>query len=287
MKNFLNIFVFILSLISTAHASGMEKLWETSGFSMPESIVTSENDDWIYVSNVNADKKGFISRLSKDGKVDSYKWIAGLNNPAGLALFDNKLYVGDSTQVHIIDVKKAKLLKSISSKEAKALNDVTISKQGQVFVSDIATGKVFTIKEDKLVVWFESAEIKHPNGLFVQDNHLFIADFASKLSHDLKVDDYGSIYKVSLFTKSFRKIPSSHHLGGLDGLVSLNNTLLVSSNPTGELFIITDKERVLIKSFEKGLADISISEETLFAPFIFSGKISSYSLKGLNITSSK
>jgi hypothetical protein len=53
------------------------------------------------------------------------------------------LYVGDGAQLHLIDVQQGKLLKSISSSEAKALNDVTIGKNGQVFVSDIASGENF------------------------------------------------------------------------------------------------------------------------------------------------
>lgn len=279
MRTIFNILVVSFCLISSSQATQLEKLWETNGFSMPESMATSENSNWIYVSNVNAKEKGFISRLSKDGKIDNLKWITGLNNPAGLALYGDKLYVGDSSEVHIIDVKKQKLIKSISSKEANALNDVTISTEGEVFVSDIASGKIFTIKDGKLVVWFEAPEIKHPNGLFVQDNYLFIADFASKLSHDLKVDDYGSIYKVNLTTKFCSLIPSSYHLGGLDGLISTNDALLVSSNPTGELYTITKKERILVGTFEKGLADISMEGNTLYAPFIFSKKVSAYSLK--------
>lgn len=278
LKFLIIVLACVIGFISSVQASQLEKLWETKGFSMPESTVTSQTSDWIYVSNVNADKKGFISKLSKNGKIDKLKWITDLNNPAGLALYGDKLYVGDSSQVHIIDVKKQKLIKSITSKEAKALNDVTISNEGQVFISDIATGKIFTIKDGKLVVWFEAPEIKHPNGLFVQDNYLFIADFASKLSHDLKVDDYGSIYKVNLTTKSYSLIPSSYHLGGLDGLIGFNDALLVSSNPTGELYAITKKERVLVGTFEKGLADISMEGDTLYVPFIFSGKIATYTL---------
>ena len=106
MKKIFKSIVLIISLVLLVNANELEKQWEVSGFSMPESIVASPNSKFIYISNVNAKESGYISRLTKDGKVDSYKWIEGLNNPAGLALFEEKLYVGDSTQVHIIDVKK-------------------------------------------------------------------------------------------------------------------------------------------------------------------------------------
>lgn len=41
---------------------------------MPESVATASEYDWIYVSNVNADQPGFISRLTKSGQLDTLKW---------------------------------------------------------------------------------------------------------------------------------------------------------------------------------------------------------------------
>lgn len=265
--------------------STVEQIWEVAGFSMPESVAISPTDNWIYVSNVNGDKSGYISRLTKDGKIDNLQWVTGLGNPAGLGLYENTLYVGDGTQLHLIDLQQGKLLKSISSTEAKALNDVTIDKSGQVFVSDIATGKIFALEGESLKIWFTAPEIAHPNGLFIQDNHLFVADFASELSHELTPEQYGSLYKVSLFDKSYSRISSATQLGGLDGITSINNGLLVSSNPTGELFAITDKERILVGTFVKGLADISMSGDTLYAPLLFTGKLAAYRLQGTDFTS--
>lgn len=276
MKYLLKVFLALLILSSFSQAQTLSKKWQCLGFSMPESIVA--DDKYIYVSNVNADKKGFISRLSKSGKIDTLKWIKGLNNPAGLAVFDAKLYVGDGDTLHIIDTK-TKSKKSIVSSQAKGLNDVAISKDGEVFISDIVSGKIFTLKKDKLEVFFQAKEIKHPNGLFVKDNHLYIANYATKLSMKLTSKEYGSVYKLNLSSKSYKQISSSFKLGGLDGLSSDGNKLLVSSNVTGELFAITDKQKILIGTFDKGLADISIQNDTLYMPFLFNNKIVAYSLK--------
>lgn len=276
MNKLILVILLTLSFASFSQATKMQQRWEVTGFSMPESVAASPSSEWLYVSNVNGDKGGYISRLSKDGKNVTYQWISGLRNPAGLSLFKDKLYVGDSSQLHIIDVKKGELLRSVTSKDAKALNDVTISKSGHVFVSDIATGKIFTLKGDVLEIWFEAPEINHPNGLLVQDNHLFVANYANKLSRDLVPEQYGSLYKISLLDKSYSVIPNGAKLGGLDGITALDNGLLVSSNLTGELFIVTDKERILVNTFPKGLADISMMAETLYAPYIFSEKVVAY-----------
>ncbi|MFT5701103.1 MAG: hypothetical protein ACI8ZB_003992 [Desulforhopalus sp.] len=145
--------------------------------------------------------------------------------------------------------------------------------------------KIFTFEGESLKVWFTAPEVAHPNGLFIQDNHLFVADFASELSHELTPEQYGSLYKVSLFDKSYSRISSATQLGGLDGITSINNGLLVSSNPTGELFAITDKERILVGTFDKGLADISMAGDTLYAPLLFTGKLAAYRLQGTDFTS--
>lgn len=254
------------------------KNWELEGFSMPESIVASPTEDWLYVSNVNQNEKGYISRITKAGKVDNYKWVTGLNNPAGLALYQDKLYVGDGTELHIIDLKKGKLIESISSKEAMALNDVAISKEGQVFVSDIAGGKIFTLENNKLVVWFQAPEIMHPNGLFVDGDSLVIANFGAELSLSFTADKYGSMYKVNLKDKLFSMLKSSYQLGALDGLAVVKEGYLVTGGTVSDLFFINDSTKKLVGTFPKGLADISIHGNTLYAPILFSDKIESFSL---------
>ncbi|WP_051224231.1 carboxymuconolactone decarboxylase family protein [Flavobacterium tegetincola] len=265
----------------TAKTNATDKLtknWELNGFSMPESIVASPTENWLYVSNVNKNEKGYISRITKDGKVDNYKWVTGLNNPAGLALYQDKLYVGDGTELHIIDVKKGKLIESISSKKAMALNDVAISKEGQVFVSDIASGKIFTLENNKLVVWFQASEIMHPNGLFVDGDSLVIANYGTELSLSLTADKYGSMYKVNLKDKTFSMIKSSYQLGALDGLAVVKEGYLVTGGTVSNLFFVNDSTRRKIGTFPKGLADISIQGNTLYAPILFSDKIESFSL---------
>ncbi len=265
----------------TAKTNATDKLiknWELTGFSMPESIVASPTENWLYVSNVNKNEKGYISRITKDGKVDNFKWVTGLNNPAGLALYQDKLYVGDGTELHIIDVKKGKLIESISSKEAMALNDVAISKEGQVFVSDIASGKIFTLENNKLVVCFQTPEIMHPNGLFVDGDSLIIANFGTELSLSLTPEKFGSMYKVNLKDKTFSMLKTTYQLGALDGLVAVKDGYLVTGGTVSDLFFVNDSTRKKIASFPKGLADISIENNTLYAPILFSDKIESFSL---------
>jgi len=254
------------------------KNWELDGFSMPESIVASPTENWLYVSNVNQNNKGYISRISKDGKVDNYKWVTGLNSPAGLALCQDKLYVGDGKELHIINVKNGKVLNSITSPDVVSLNDVVVSKNGQVFISDIASGKIFTLVNNKLEVWFQSPEIKHPNGLYIQNEDLVIANFGEELTLEISPDKFGSLYKVNLKHKTITRFKSSYQLGALDGLTAVNNGFLVTGGTVSDLFFINENTRQLIGNFPKGLADITIENNVLFTPVLFNNSIASYTL---------
>lgn len=159
----------------------LEKKWETSGFKMPESVFASPNHKWLYVSNVNGAKSGFISRVSKDGIIDNLEWVTGLGAPTGSDIYDDRLYVADSKKLHVINLEKRAIIKSYTADGAGSLNDVAINKKtGQVFISDVPAGKVYTLKNDQLIVWLQVPEIPFPNGVFVENNTLIIANYGKK-----------------------------------------------------------------------------------------------------------
>lgn len=255
------------------------KNWEVKGFEFPESVVADPNNDWVYVSNIVSPKaSGYISRVSKSGKVDNYKWVEGLNQPCGLAIYGNKLYVGDQDKVHIIDIAQAKIIKSLTVEGAIALNDVAISKAGKVYVSDVMGAKIYTIENDKLVVWIENTEIVHPNGLYVDGEYLVVAELAVELNADISPKIPGSVYKIKLEDKSVEIINSTYHLGGLDGVTKVGSKYIVTNNSGGEIYAISEKERTLLASVNLGIADLCADGQTIYIPN-FAGTLSSFSLK--------
>ncbi|WP_299662367.1 hypothetical protein [uncultured Psychromonas sp.] len=271
-----------LSLLfaNATQAASLARQWELTGFSQPESIYVSPEHEWIYVSNVNGNEPGFISKLSKGGVIEKLKWIDGLGMPTGMGMFGSDLYVVDRNQVHIIDTEDGIMTKSIKANDAVMLNDLTISDKGQVFVGDIAAGKIYTLINNELVVWLEDTNLPHPNGLLAQGNTLVVANMASKLAQQFEPEEYGSIYKINIADKSLQMINSSYRLGGLDGLSELNNSLVVSHFPAGEIYQITDKERTLLGTLDISAADISVddSTDTLFVPFLLKSKVAAYKI---------
>lgn len=269
-----------LFFIHASQAASLSPQWELSGFSGPESVYVSPEHQWVYVTNINGERNGFISKLSKDGQLNQLKWVDGLGMPTGMGMFQNNLYVADGKKVHIIDVATGHILQSIEAKDAVMLNDLTISHSGQVFVGDIASGKIYTLVEGELVVWLENENLPHPNGLLVQGNTLIVANMASKLAQQFEPDEFGSVYKIDLASKSVTLMNTSYRLGGLDGVTEHNGSLIVSHFPAGEIYQITDKERTLLGTVDISAADISVddSTDTLFIPFLFKGKVASYKI---------
>ncbi len=274
----MNQYMNFITEIEPSTSSAVKTNWEATGFAMPESVVADPNSDWIYVSNiVNRETPGYISRVSKSGKVDNYLWFEGLNQPCGLDIYDNKLYVGDQNKVHIIDIKKGKLIKSLSTEGAMTLNDVAIGKDGQVFISDVMSGRIYTIENEKLVVWIENVEFTHPNGLYVDNGNLIVADLGDKLNPDASPQIPGSVYKVDMNNKSVELINPSYQIGGLDGVVKVGDKYIVTNNSGGELYAVSDKERILLASFTRGIADLGAEGQTIYIPN-FAGTVTSLTL---------
>lgn len=90
------LFSLFLIPLTSLHADELDKVWETSGFNMPESAVYDARTNIIFVSNVHGqppkkDGIGYISTLRPDGKVIQLKWVEGLHAPKGMVISGNKI----------------------------------------------------------------------------------------------------------------------------------------------------------------------------------------------------
>jgi DNA-binding beta-propeller fold protein YncE len=153
MRIILALFTVALA-ISSAHAEShrLAKKWETEAqLRIPESVYFDAERKVLYVSNIDGepwgdDGKGSIAKVGLDGKIIAVDWISGLNAPKGTAMRDSRLYVGDLTNVVVIDIDKGAIAERIAVTGSEGLNDVAIDSDGTVYVSDTKTKKVFAIK---------------------------------------------------------------------------------------------------------------------------------------------
>jgi sugar lactone lactonase YvrE len=143
-----------------------------------------------FVSNINGsplakDGNGYISRLTRDGKVDSLKFIAGgrggakLDAPKGIAIQGDTLWVADIDAVRAFDRRSGKPIATVSLVgKAKFLNDAAVGPDGAIYFTDTGLGddgkggmghpgpdRVFRVEGRKATVALEFKDKPGPNGL--------------------------------------------------------------------------------------------------------------------------
>jgi hypothetical protein len=223
-------------------------VWRVAeGIATPESVLYDATLDRYLVSNINgtpveADNNGYITEIGPDGKVTKAKFIEGgagktkLDAPKGMAIVGNVLYVSDITQVRKFDAKTGAPKGDIPIKDSVFLNDVAVAPDGRVFVSDSglklgASGlepaggdAVYVIdKAGKVKPVAKMKELNGPNGILFVGADLWVNTFGA--AEIYKLDDKGA--KMDVTT-----IPA----GGLDGMIAVGESLLVSSWKASAVF---------------------------------------------------
>jgi len=238
----------------------------------------------MYVSNINGkaglkNGKGFISKITTDGKMIKQKWVDGLNSPAGMNLYKNKLYVADCDSLVVIDTDSGKVIKNYIAKEAKLLNDVTVDKKGNVYVSDTYGNAIYKLKNSAFTLWIKDKRLESPNGLIVLKDSLIVASWGV-ITDGWKTKTPGHIKIISLKDRTIQSLGNSNPVGNLDGIeLDKKGNYFVTDWMAGKLLYIQTNGKVsLIKDFNQGSADLEYipSKKSIFIPFMIDNKIISY-----------
>jgi len=207
--------------------------WQVGdGLLVPESILFDGTDNILYVSNINGqptekNQKGFISKVTLDGKIDVLKWATGLNAPKGSAIFGEFLYVSDIDHLVQIHRKTGKIANRFPAQGAQFLNDVVTDVKGNVYVSDMSAENsvIYQLYQGRMQVWLKGPEIKNPNGLYMEPDRLIIGNSGD-----------GSIKAVNLLDK---KVTTLATVGsGIDGLRPDGNGNFLISDWQGKTSLV-------------------------------------------------
>ena len=156
----------------------------------PEAARFDPELEVYFVANIKGsplekDGDGYISRLTRDGKVDSLRFIAGgrggvtLHAPKGMAITGDTLWVADIDAARAFDKRTGKPLATVSlSGRAKFLNDAVVGPDGAIYMTDTGVAddgkggmghpgpdRVFRIENRKATVALEFADKPGPNGI--------------------------------------------------------------------------------------------------------------------------
>lgn len=287
MKSYLSAFFLVLFLgvfASMGHAGekrALAKVWETKKeLLVPESVLYHKADSTLYISNIDGkptdkDGKGFISKVSLDGKILKLKWAEGLNAPKGSAIYKDRFYVSDIDRLVAIDMKTGKIMKTWPAEGALFLNDVAVDDTGNVYVTDMddKNSVIYRLSGGKMEVWLKSPEIKSPNGLYMEEKKLMVGNSGD-----------GKIKAVRLSDKTisdFAKVGETM----IDGLRPDGKGNYIVSDWAGKttLVLATGESRVLLDTTSANVnsADIEYIPEKklLLVPTFFDNRVVAYKLQ--------
>ncbi|MBC7903260.1 MAG: ATP/GTP-binding protein [Gemmatimonadaceae bacterium] len=267
---------FILSafLINADAQHKLVKLWESdTTLKVPESVLYDAGDKILYVTNIDgqpwdADGKGSLAKVGLDGKIINAEWITGMHAPKGIGRYKNKLYIGDVTEVVVIDISAGKIEKKIAVPGSSGLNDVSVDPSGVVYVSDSRAKKVFRLDNEVPTLVIDSTNgLKGPNGVLIHNGELFVLDA-------------GAMYSVGA-DKVLKKIAEGMD-GGTDGIENVKGKEFIVSCWAGQLFYINadgTKETLLDTRQQKiNTADIGYDAKNriLYVPTFWKNNIVAY-----------
>lgn len=158
----------------------LEAMWVAEGFSAPEGVALSP-DGAYFISNVGGeetDGDGYISKLGADGKIITERFIDGLDGPKGMAVHDGFLYATDIEVVRLFDAATGAAGAIVVIPEAKFLNDATVW-NGEVYVSDSGTARIWRLSPEGPVVWREGGELSGVNGLLGDGDRMLVSTMTS------------------------------------------------------------------------------------------------------------
>lgn len=252
----------------------LEQAWITPDLPTPESVLYVLDDEpYLFVALIDGqgdavDGKGGIAKLSTEGAVIAKDWLTGLNAPKGMAIYKNRLYVADITELVVIDIKKQALIKKIPIAGSVFLNDVTVNSSGVVFVSDTRTNKVHRIENDEPSLYLEN--MTSANGLKVFGSNLIVGAGTELLL-------IGTDKKPLTLAKGFAQ--------GIDGIEMAKRGEFIVSCWAGLVYYVYSdgKIELLIDSQAQKIntADIGFDPNTqrVFVPNFFKNSVTAYQLK--------
>lgn len=271
----------------TLAAPSTTRLWESAPeFRGPESVLYDAARERLYVSNVDGaptdkDGKGFISILGMDGRIERLEWVSGLDAPKGLALVGERLYVADIDALVEIDVAHGQVLARHAAAGAKFLNDVTADTDGNVYVSDMATNRIYRLQDGRLEQWLESPALDNPNGLHAVGDRLYVGAWGV-MGEDFATPVPGRIKTVSLGDKRVADFAGTAPVGNMDGIEVLpDGRVLATDWMAGGLMLVgPDGSRLVLDKLSPGSADLGYAPatRTVLVPMMNDGKVIAFRL---------
>lgn len=207
----------------------MTKSWELlRKFNFPESVVYDKKRKVLYVSNYSLPGSGFISKISLDGKIEELEWVRGLNRPAGLCIFKDRLYTVDRANLVEIDIESGQIANKYQVPGAVFLNDISFDSKGNAYITDSRANAIYKFSKGKFETWLQEGEINDPNGLLVDKNKLIVGNSGD-----------GCLKAIGLSDKKISTVVCLGRGSIMDGIRPDGKGNYIISDYNGRVFFVT------------------------------------------------
>ena len=254
------------------------KVWESdSTLRVPESVLYDAAADLLYVANIDGksdelDGSGFISTMALDGKIINLRWATGLNAPKGMGLHRGKLYVTDIYRLVVINTTTGQVEQTYDAIDPKKafLNDVTVTKDGTVYVTDSRFDQLYRLKNGQWDVVMAGEQLSRPNGILAERT-------GTLLIGSTKI---GALRRLDPATNTLTTVADG--MAATDGIASDGKTGVFVSDWNGQVFHVTktgEKQQLLDTRASKiNAADITYLKQgrLLLVPTFFHNRVVAY-----------
>jgi SMP-30/Gluconolactonase/LRE-like region len=254
---FLSLFLIIHSLFSCQKQDQIPLTLNFQKDLIPEGITIDTKTQTIFLNSL---KHGKIMRCNIDGSNpkdfitdNQYGYLSGF----GMFVKGDTLYaLGNSLSkknsksiLLLLNAKTGHFINSFSPKDTtfKYLNDLAVASNGDVFITDSESNKIYTVQAQKAVleVYLETNEVKSSNGITISDDGKYLYLASNKKG----------ICIVERQTKRIINQPNQDYTG-IDGLKFYKNSLIgivnaKKGNENGIYRYFLNKENTKITRKEK------------------------------------
>lgn len=222
-----------------AHAApppALERVQLSEGLSRPESAHYDAHQKSWFVSNIGGTEPGdgYISRLDAGGEIVEEFFASALDDPKGLAILGDELFVADVNRIVAIRLAQPGQRRVFPVPGALFLNDVAVDRvHERVYVSDTLGHAIYQLADGELSTLIEGSELEAPNGLWVDGGDLLVATIGPDLDpNTFSTSAPGRVLRYDL--QCGQLTPASERFGSLDGITPLDrHRFLVSDFRVG------------------------------------------------------
>jgi sugar lactone lactonase YvrE len=253
--------------------------WRLEGLQTPESVIYDTANDRIIIGNMvamgaEAGENGYLTLVSPDGEMVEEQWVTGLQDPRGMAIVGDRLFVADNMGFHIISLADGSLIETVTMEGAAFPNDVTADADGNVYISDMFGQTIWRYAEGEASIWFGPDEaMTFPNGLLAHDGQIIIGSMGADMGENFTFGSPGGLYGVDMDASGITPLEGATGIGAVDGVAVIGDTIIFNDNPAGTIYGWQDGETVELANVGAGGADISAYDSTVLVPQLQQGAL--------------